>query len=512
MDLSSVSAAEQATHRQACSDLQAGRPLQALRAWRQLLSAEPERIRTHLKHGALQLQGNPIAPVKQLALDLFESLLQGEPGETEQGQLGALLLQLGKISLQELPQQAQLRFEQAWACSRLPEAANHLAGLYAHQGLLEGAWAMGDPASAPALPPWQALPCFPGQCLPCQDQLQDAPATSISRSTAQSQEPLRRIKGGEIWVQRHTNPWRFSHGVGCVDASGAPQLDHCRLYPWPWASCPHESAFAAASWRRLQHHRLTLPPPLRLKGSVLAVADLSGELYFHWMLETLPRLGRAWQQLQSNEPPSWVWHNGGDLPSTREACRRLGIPPDRIIHAATHPWIQAETLLLPPFTPFGAIDPGHLTWLERFWAEPRAEAKAAPAATSHYLPRGAAGRRAVLEEASLIKQLRQARPKLELLAPTASTSSQLGSLNDAELVIAGHGSALANLLLLPQGCDVIELVNPDYQPPYFNSLLHRRQAHHRRMPGLATPLPLQELLYENSLSLPIEMGQIQVVD
>ena len=88
MDLSSVSAAEQATHRQACSDLQAGRPLQALRAWRQLLSAEPERIRTHLKHGALQLQGNPIAPVKQLALDLFESLLQGEPGETEQGQLG----------------------------------------------------------------------------------------------------------------------------------------------------------------------------------------------------------------------------------------------------------------------------------------------------------------------------------------------------------------------------------------------------------------------------------------
>ena len=105
-----AAAQELAIHQQACSDLHAGRPLQALRAWQHLLTAEPERIRAHLQHVAENLDGDPLVDTKILALKLFDSLLRQEPGENEQGQLGALLLQLGQVSLPELPPQAQLRF------------------------------------------------------------------------------------------------------------------------------------------------------------------------------------------------------------------------------------------------------------------------------------------------------------------------------------------------------------------------------------------------------------------
>lgn len=493
-----------AIHQQACSDLQAGRPLQALRAWRQLLIAEPERIRTHLQQVAGQLDGDPLAAAKSQALALFDSLLRQEPGATEQRQLGALLLRLGQASLQELPPQAQLRFEQAWACSRLPEAAAALAGIYARQGLGEGAWALADPAAAPALPPWQPLPCLPGSCQPCQQQLHTGTAAAADTAAEPGANPSV-IAGGSIWVQRHTNPWRLSHGIGCADAHDDPLLPHCRLYPWPWAPCPHTARFAAASWERLLHHRASLGEPRQLAGTVLAVADLSAELYFHWLLETLPRLGRSWQQLQASAAPTWVWHNGTNQPRTREACQRLGIPAERILHAGTHPWIQADTLVVPPFSPFGGGDPHQLAWLESFWAEPPPAGTPAPAPSRHYLPRGATNRRAVLKEPALIRQLQQDWPALQQQANQASCASQLAALRAAELVIAPHGGAMANLLAIPPGCELVELVNPAYTPPYFEALIRQRQARHRRVEGRPTPLPLQELLYEGPLSYPIEL-------
>jgi hypothetical protein len=500
-----AAAQELAIHQQACSDLHAGRPLQALRAWQHLLTAEPERIRAHLQHVAENLDGDPLVDTKILALKLFDSLLRQEPGENEQGQLGALLLQLGQVSLPELPPQAQLRFEQAWACSRIPEAATALAGFYARQGLVEGAWALGDPAAAPALPPWQPLPCFPGHCQPCQQSLATEERTPISYTE------LRPIPGGSIWVQRHTNPWHLSHGVGCVDANDAPLLPLCRLYPWPWAPCPHTESIAGASLKRLLHHRASLGGPQRLAGVVLAVADLSAELYFHWLLETLPRLGRAWQHLQATTTPDWVWHNGTNHPRTHEACQRLGIPPERIIHADSHPWIQAETLLVPPFCPFGAADSDQLTWLDSFWADPALPDRAM-SPTRHYLPRGLTNRRALLGEPNWIRQWQQYWPDLQLQASGSSCALQLAALSSAELVIAPHGGGMTNLLTMPPHCEVVELVNPAYQPPYFNSLINRGQSRHRLLTGLPTPLPLQELLYEGPSSYPIELDRQTVTN
>ena len=64
---------------------------------------------------------------------------------------------------------------------------------------------------------------------------------------------------------------------------------------------------------------------------------------------------------------------------------------------------------------------------------------------------------------------------------------------------------MANLLAAAPGTRVMELVNPAYQPSYFNDLMQRRQLQHQRLEAAPTPLPLQEWLYEGPLALPIDL-------
>ena len=84
-------------------------------------------------------------------------------------------------------------------------------------------------------------------------------------------------------------------------------------------------------------------------------------------------------------------------------------------------------------------------------------------------------------------------------------SEQLAQLATATTVIAPHGAALANLLAATPETTVLELVNPAYQPSYFDGLIQRRQLRHQRLEAAATPLPLQEWLYEGPLSFPIDL-------
>jgi capsular polysaccharide biosynthesis protein len=108
-------------------------------------------------------------------------------------------------------------------------------------------------------------------------------------------------------------------------------------------------------------------------------------------------------------------------------------------------------------------------------------------------------RRSVLLETQQIQQL-QAQAICQ-----GSVCEQLAEMARASTVIAPHGAAMANLIAAAPGTEVLELVNPAYQPSYFDGLIQRRQLRHRRLEAATTPLPLQEWLYEGPLSFPIDL-------
>ncbi|NJR64979.1 MAG: tetratricopeptide repeat protein [Leptolyngbyaceae cyanobacterium CRU_2_3] len=71
-----------------------------------------------------------------------------------------------------------------------------------------------------------------------------------------------------------------------------------------------------------------LPPVQYLNGTVVVLAGLTNDMYFHWMFDVLPR----WQLLQWSQI-NWDTVDGfvvsDRLPFQRETLQRLGIPPEK---------------------------------------------------------------------------------------------------------------------------------------------------------------------------------------
>lgn len=277
----SPSSSAAADHTQALADLEAGRPLQALRAWRHLVRADQTAVEAHLQAAEANLLADAVSPLRREAIVLAKALLAHEPGESEVHRLGSLLRRWGEIALPEVPSRALQLLERAWSCGSDLQLNQQLASLHARLGYGEGAHWLAPPPQQ--LEAWPQLPCPAQTCVPCQTK-------------TPPKDPLLTLHAyehGRIGLQRQRNPWRHSHGVAVWDQHGALQSPLSRHYPWPWPHCPHAEAFLQSSATQLEAAVKELPSPVQVKGPVLAVGELSGEMFFHWQLELLPRLGRV---------------------------------------------------------------------------------------------------------------------------------------------------------------------------------------------------------------------------
>ena len=192
------------------------------------------------------------------------------------------------------------------------------------------------------------------------------------------------------------------------------------------------------------------------------------------------------------------------IPWVQQALQHLGVPANRVIHARRHPRLRASQLLVPTRpSEFGVPGEPSLAWLRRFWlaaiAEPEPDTEAP---TRIVLSRPLSQRRPLLQHQAWNASL--AAQGFAALQPGLGVREQLRSLRRGERVVAAHGGAMVNLLLLPQGAEVLELANPAYAPPYFTSLIRSGGLRHRRVCGAATPAVLQQLLYAGPLEWPID--------
>ena len=478
-------------HAQALADLEAGRPLATLKAWQALLQQDSAAVHRHLQAAAATLKTDPVASISRQAIQLAHELLVHTPTDTEVHQLGRLLQSWGEVALPEVPSRAVQLLERAWSCGRNDRLDQMLADLHARLGYGSGAHWLAAPSDPPE--PWPIVPCQASGCVDCQalPPPEDPPLY------------LHTIPNGRIWVQRHRNVWSHRHGVAVINQNSCYETNLCRHYPWPWPGCRHQEAFGPLSLQMLQAAESTLSKAQVVDSPVLAVAELSGEMFFHWQLELLPRLGRVWGEALKRWPNLRVWHNGGDKSYVRDGLERLGIDRSRLLPRCDH--LSASTLIVPGFaSSFGKPSSANLAWLERFWDLPgpskATRTTAAKGSTRLWFGRPGALHRTVIGEQHWSTKLRA--PFMQ----QGSIREQQAQVMQTDLVIAPHGAGMANLLAAPVGSEVIELVNPAYQPPYFDGLIARRQLRHRKLETRPTPLPLQEWLYAGPLAFPIDLG------
>jgi hypothetical protein len=475
--------------------------IQQLDRWHHQLRLQMPTIELHLQAARAALPLDPIAPLRRQALTLIQRLGAVAPGEGELAMLGGLHRDWGDLWAVEAPAMARQHYEAAWACGTDAGLEQRLADLAWREGWHVGAHALATPSLQ--LPPWNQLPCPGLGCGSCQEELLRQPEAAPQQDRLE----ITALPGGRIWCER-SNPWAETTGVAVADGQGELLAEHCRSYPWSWPGCRHGlEAAQQLSQNQLRWRQHQQPEPIPVAGAVLAVADLSAELHYHWQLELLPRLGVAWQQLQDHEPELRLWHNGGMGPGVKEGLARLGIPGQRILDAGQWPHIQAEQLWVASWpSTFAAPGPWAISWLRNFWdIDPTSQA----GHTALWLPRGTVSRRPMLEEqaclAALAGPLRQRGLEL-VLASGGTLREQLQRCADAAVVVAPHGGAMANLLAASPGCQVLELVNPAYAPPYLATTLASVGASLGRWGAEETPPPLADLLYAGPLEWPIHAG------
>ena len=496
----------------------------------------PERLRQGLA------PVDALRPLRQRLLSWIEQLLGWQPDDLSQGseslrmELAALLFTWAVLVWPEARRVAYARLEQSVAI--WPNRQSLLA-LGRLQRVNSPAGAAGLVQLASRLPPLAAplpeLPnslaywerpghrfdsCHGPQCAACINaDLRDWPVEALAaglvrwhapvadQATLQIEDdtpiPVRELAWGRAWLRPPlTTLWQSNHAVAVASADGAPILDLCRRYPQPWLSCNQPAADPEPA---------PASAPLRLDAAVLAVADLSAETYYHWLLEHLPRLGLALEALAADPdlPRLLIWHNGGHGALVAEALQnRLGLPAERLIDARLHPYIQASRLLVPNFpSPFGWPAAKVQRWLRRFLLGDAALTPPSPTGPRLWLQRGEAkGRRPVWGERETLAQVAE-RWQLTVVNPAQLTLfEQANLLATASVVISAHGSALANLVFAAPGTRVLELHQPRYAPPYFHSIAQygRLDLFRSAQPSVAPEL-LQDLFYEGPGLEPIQL-------
>jgi capsular polysaccharide biosynthesis protein/tetratricopeptide (TPR) repeat protein len=323
-----------------------------------------------------------------------------------------------------------------------------------------------------------------------------------------------KIAGGRAWIAPQKNYWQICNAIAIFTPDDRLLADVSREYPGQLPSCQNAPT----------HHRISdlkeLPPLEQIRGNVAVLSGLSGHVYFHWMVDILPRLellreSGIWDEID------YFLVNSYQQPFQKETLTRLGIPAEKVLESDRHPYLQAEGLIVPSFA-------GHLGWLQGWALEFLRSAflppnsvtisgavcsQKWPRSHSHshsqnhleyperlYISRSQARYRNVLNETEVIHLLEQygfAVITLESL----TFDQQIALFAAARVIVAPHGSGLTNLVFCSPGTQVVELVSPHYIRHYYWVISQHLRLEHYYLPGEGFACqPLRELMYQNPLT------------
>ncbi|MBD1995959.1 DUF563 domain-containing protein [Leptolyngbya sp. FACHB-541] len=373
------------------------------------------------------------------------------------------------------------------------------------------------PSPQPPPPP----PCLGLNCPPCLTQTFGSfEPIHLGKGihTLSSQEaiapdpaplPVAKIARGRAWIAPQKNYWQVCNAIAIFTSDNCLQADLSREYPGQLPGCQYAQT----------HHRVfdlnEFPPLEQIQGKVAVLSGLSGHVYFHWMVDVLPRLELLRQNGITWDEIDYFLVNSYQQPFQKETLTQLGIPLEKVLESDYHPHLEAEWLIVPSFA-------GHLGWAQT-WAvnflrrEFLPQKSATISGTGHlnksfeyperlYISRSKARYRNVLNETEVIHLLEQygfAVITLESL----SFQQQIALFAAAKVIIAPHGSGLTNLIFCRSGTRIVELVSPHYIRHYYWVISQHLRLEHYYLPGEGFVCqPLRELMYQNPLTEDILVG------
>ncbi|MGF1494683.1 MAG: tetratricopeptide repeat protein [Microcoleaceae cyanobacterium] len=311
-----------------------------------------------------------------------------------------------------------------------------------------------------------------------------------------SQAPTLHIPQGQAWIVPHQNWWNICNAIAIIrpDHELVPEVS--QFYPTPLPGCSNQQDFR--QHQIFKHEEL--PSVEFLSGRVAVLSGLSGNVYFHWMIDVLPRIEILKQQGIDLEEIDWFVLNSARSRFQRETLERLGIPLDKVIENDLHPYIQADELIVPPFpATVGWPTPFTIAFHRRLFADTQSLALE-DLPKRIYISRKGAKYRRILNESEVISELTNS-GFVTVALEDFSVEYQAALFSQADIIVSAHGSGLTNLMHCHPGTVVIELMAPHYLRHYFWVISQHLQLQHYYLTGdTFTCYPLRQLIYRVPLT------------
>ncbi|MEG4490212.1 tetratricopeptide repeat protein [Microcoleus sp. D3_18_C4] len=302
------------------------------------------------------------------------------------------------------------------------------------------------------------------------------------------------IPNGRVWIVPQENYWLICKAIAVITPDNYLLADVSRDYPGFLPGCEKHDV------RKHSVFQLeSFPGVKQIDGSVAVLSGLSGNVYFHWMVDVLPRIELLRHSGRNLAEIDWFLVNSCQHQFQRESLRILGIPEEKVLESDRLPHIQATELIVPSFA-------GYLGWPSG-WAMDflrREFLKGIIPSSSYpkriYISRSKARYRRVLNEKDVVEVLENF-GFVSILPESMSLAEQIAHFYHAEVIVAAHGSGLTNTIFCRPGTKVIELVSPHYISHYYWGISQYLQLEHYFLTGEAFECyPIRQLMYQNSLT------------
>ena len=230
--------------------------------------------------------------------------------------------------------------------------------------------------------------------------------------------------------------------------------------------------------RHLAHVRL--PRLIDTPEAVGVLTTYRSDIYYHWLLDTLPRLHLIRDAGISVDrfvvPQKHAFQ--------RDSLAGLGVHPDEVIQDDGFQ-IRARTLVVPtlPGRP-GHSPPWASEFLRRSFLP--AQRSRSSARRRVYVSRARSGTRIISNEDEVLRVLERVGFERVFLEDLCF-GDQVDLFNHAEVVVSPHGSGLANLVFCRPGAHVIELFSPEYVNVMYWLLAEQLGINYHHLVGRSRP-------------------------
>lgn len=222
--------------------------------------------------------------------------------------------------------------------------------------------------------------------------------------------------------------------------------------------------FGIDGWR--QHPlflRTRLPRPKMMDGTLVSLATRgSADNYYHFLLDVLPRLGVLRESVPDAAPDAWFVNRSTSY--QRRLLELVGLGAVRVIEPSKSAHVVADRLLVPCIPNPDLIAPRWtISWLRR--ALPPQNPADKPRRL--YVTRGDRPHtRRLVDEAEHLRLLER-HGFVRFDPGEHDVQDQIDTFAGAEVIVAPHGAALANLVFCQPGVRILELFAPTYVNPCY---------------------------------------------